>query len=45
MHDVAVSRHDPEDFVVHFRHAEDRACVHTALAVGALLSLVWRPWR
>lgn len=32
---AAVSRHDPEDFVVCFQRREDRA----------LLPLVWRPWR
>lgn len=42
---VDVRRHDPEDFVVRFRHCTDRDRVLAAPPMGALLPLIWRPWR
>jgi len=38
--DAAVSRHDPEDFVVRFGHREDKDWVLAAPAMGARLPLV-----
>lgn len=43
--DVLVTHHDPEDFVVRFRRRVDRDRVLAAPAMGALLALVWRPWK
>lgn len=43
--DAVVWRHDPEDFIVCFRRREDRDRVLAARPGGALLPLVWRPWR
>jgi hypothetical protein len=40
-----VRRHDPEDFVVRFRHQVDHDRVLAAHPGGSLLPLVWRPWR
>lgn len=43
--DADARRHDPEDFVVRFRHQADRDRVLAAPPMGALLPLIWRPWR
>lgn len=43
--DAEVRRHEPEDFVVRFRHQEDRDRVLAARPTRAPLPLVWRPWR
>lgn len=43
--DAVVRLHDPEDFVVRFRRREDRDRVLASPPGGALLPLVWRPWR
>ena len=43
--DVDVRRHHPEDFVVRFRSRVDRDRVLSARPRGALLPLIWRPWR
>lgn len=43
--DVDVRRHHPEDFVVRFRSRVDRDRVLSARPGGALLPLIWRPWR
>lgn len=43
--DADVRRHDPEDFVIRFRHREDRERVLAARPTGAPLPLLWRPWR
>jgi len=42
---VDVRRHEPEDFVVRFRHRADRDRVMGATPGGALMPLVWHPWR
>lgn len=43
--DADVCRHDPEDFVVHFRNRDDRDCILVSTPGGGLLPLIWRPWR
>lgn len=43
--DADVRRHDPEDFIVHFRHLADRDRVLGTRPTGAPLPLVWHPWR
>ena len=42
---VDVRRHESEDFVVRFRHRADRDRVMGATPGGALMPLVWHPWR
>lgn len=42
--DADVRTHEPEDFVVRFRHLEDRNHVLAPLLSGHL-PLIWQPWR
>lgn len=43
--EVEVRRHHPEEFVARFRHGADRERVLSSRPGGALLPLVWYPWR
>lgn len=43
--DADVRRYESKDFIVRFRHREDRERVLAAPPSGALLPVVWLPWR
>lgn len=44
-HDADIRIYEPQDFIVRFRHQEDRNRVLASGSTGPPLPLVWYPWR